>query len=272
MVDLIATQISRKLPMFYSLYREPESSGINALTPNWDSLFGYAYPPIALLPRVLRKIRLHPTAEVILVAPFWPSQIWFHPLTQMLVDFPRKLPDKWNLLKNSETGELYPEPSKLRLVAQGFSEAVAKLASCGKRPSTYRVYDSCLAHYSRWCTSRSLDPCSAPVQHVAEFLSDLAKITKPNPLSYNTIIGYRTAIGAIHTGFPGGVTVSNHPALHSVMKGIFNSKATTSRLKPVWDLPKVLGHLSQAPYAPMARASLRNLSVKTAFLIQLASG
>ena len=119
MVDLFATQ-NRKLPMFYSLYREPESSRVNALTQNWDALYGYAYPPpppIALLPRVLRKIRLHPTAEVILVAPFWPSQIWFHPLTQMLVDFPRRLPDKCNLLKNSKTGELYPEPSKLRLVA-----------------------------------------------------------------------------------------------------------------------------------------------------------
>ena len=89
-----------------------ESCGINALSQNWDSLFGYAYPPIAL-----RKIRLHLTAEVILVAPFWPSQIWFHQLTLMLVDFPRRLPDKWNLLKNSETGEFYPEPSKLRLVA-----------------------------------------------------------------------------------------------------------------------------------------------------------
>ena len=157
--------------------------------------------------------------------------------------------------------------------AQGFSEAVAKLASCGKRPSTYRVYDSRLAHYSRWCTTRSLDPNSAPVQQIAEFLSDLAKMTEPgHSLSYNTIVGYRTAIGAIHTGFSEGVTVSNHPVLQSVMKGIFNSKATTRQLKPVWDLPKVLGHLSQAPFEPMARASLRNLSVKTAFLIQLASG
>ena len=157
--------------------------------------------------------------------------------------------------------------------AQGFSEAVAKLASCGKRPSTYRVYDSRLAHYSRWCTTRSLDPNSAPVQQIAEFLSDLAKMTEPgHSLSYNTIVGYRTAIGAIHTGFSEGVTVSNHPVLQSVMKGIFNSKATTRQLKPVWDLPKVLGHLSQAPLEPMARASLRNLSVKTAFLIQLASG
>ena len=153
--------------------------------------------------------------------------------------------------------------------AQGFSEAVAKLASCGKRPSTYRVYDSRLAHYSRWCTTRSLDPNSAPVQQIAEFLSDLAKMTEPgHSLSYNTIVGYRTAIGAIHTGFSEGVTVSNHPVLQSVMKGIFNSKATTRQLKPVWDL----GHLSQAPFEPMARASLRNLSVKTAFLIQLASG
>ena len=125
--------------------------------------------------------------------------------------------------------------------AQGFSEAVAKLASCGKRPSTYRVYDSRLGHYSRWCATRSLDPNSDPVQQIAEFLSDLVKMTEPgHSLSYNTIVGYRTAIGAIHTVFSEGVTVSNHPVLQSVMKGIFNSKATTRQLKPVWDQPKVL--------------------------------
>ena len=87
--------------------------------------------------------------------------------------------------------------------------------------------------------TRSLDPNYAPVQQIAEFLSDLAKMTEPgHSLSYNTIVGYRTAIGAIHTGFSEGVTVSNHPVLQSVMKGIFNSKATTRQLKQLGTYPK----------------------------------
>ena len=117
MVDLFATNKNAKLPVFYSLHRDPAASAINALTTNWDALIGYAYPPIALLPRVLRKLSRHPSAVLILIAPFWPSQIWFRPLTKLLIDFPRKLPVRWNLLKNSETGELYPAPEKLRLTA-----------------------------------------------------------------------------------------------------------------------------------------------------------
>ena len=106
------------MPNFrYSLKHDPQSSGVNALTMNWSPIYRYAYPPIALIPRVLRKLQRHPTAIIILIALFWPSQIWFRPLTQLLVDIPRKLSDVWNLLRNSETNEFFPEPAKMWVVA-----------------------------------------------------------------------------------------------------------------------------------------------------------
>ena len=43
-------------------------------------------------PRVLRKLRLQPTAQILLVALFWPSQPWFHQMTSMLTDLPRGSP------------------------------------------------------------------------------------------------------------------------------------------------------------------------------------
>ena len=116
-VDMFATARHSQLPVYYSLRVDHQASGMNALTMNWDLIFGYAFPLTALIPRVLRKLLRHPTATIVLIAPFWPSQIWFRQLTNLVIDVPRRLPDRSNLLRNSETHELYPEPARLRLTA-----------------------------------------------------------------------------------------------------------------------------------------------------------
>ena len=114
-VDLFASEKNHKLPVFFSIRLSPSSSGVNALTQNWDCLYGYAYPPTALIPRVLRKLRLQPTAQILLVAPFWPSQPWFCQMTSMLTDLPRAISQRDDLLKNAVTGMRYPKPEVMRL-------------------------------------------------------------------------------------------------------------------------------------------------------------
>ena len=111
-VDLFASEKNHKLPVFFSVRPSQTSSGINALTQNWESLYGYAYPPTNL---ILRELRLQWSARILLVAPFWPSQPWFRQLTSMLTDFPRVITPKDNLLKNSVTGMFYPKPDRMRL-------------------------------------------------------------------------------------------------------------------------------------------------------------
>ena len=114
-VDLFASDKNHHLPVFYSALPSRKSSGVNALTQDWTALIGYAYPPIRMIPRVLEKILRNPSAKVYLVAPFWPSQIWFRNLVDLLIDHPRLVPVFPELVRNSETGMLYPDPKGLRL-------------------------------------------------------------------------------------------------------------------------------------------------------------
>ena len=114
-VDLFASEKNHKLPVFFSIRPSPSSSGVNVLTQNWECLYGYAYPPTALIPRVLRKLRLQPTAQILLVAPFWPNQPWFRQMTSMLMDLQRAISQRDDPLKNAVTGMRYPKPEAMRL-------------------------------------------------------------------------------------------------------------------------------------------------------------
>jgi len=114
-IDMFASEKNHLLPTFFSASLSPSTSGVNAMTQNWEALIGYAYPPIAMIPSVLSRLLRFPTARIYLVAPFWPSQTWFKNLKDLLFDWPRMLPDLPNLLKNSVTGMIYPDPAKLKL-------------------------------------------------------------------------------------------------------------------------------------------------------------
>ena len=61
-VDLFASEMNHKLPVFFSARPSPTSSGLNALTQNWEHLYGYAFPPFSFILRVLNKLRLQSSA------------------------------------------------------------------------------------------------------------------------------------------------------------------------------------------------------------------
>ena len=113
------------------------------------------------------------------------------------------------------------EALRRSILAQGFSEKVADTAAKGRRESTRRIYGARASHFARWCAAQAVDPYNAPVTEVADFLTDLAKMPhKGKPMAHSTIVGYRTAIASIHSGFEGGVSVSSHPVLSVLLKGI----------------------------------------------------
>ena len=64
-VDMFALAKNAQLPVYYCLGTDPQASGSNAKTMNWDMIYGYAYPPIVLVPRVLRKMLRHPDCFVL---------------------------------------------------------------------------------------------------------------------------------------------------------------------------------------------------------------
>ena len=58
----------------------------------WDNLDVYAFPPFSLIQRVLVRVRASRNLRMTLVAPFWPHQIWFPDLLELLVAEPFRLP------------------------------------------------------------------------------------------------------------------------------------------------------------------------------------
>jgi hypothetical protein len=126
LVDLFATRLNAKLPLYVSPCPDPEAWAIDALSFSWEGVDGYAYPPTALIPAVLQQVA-EARCRVILVAPFWPSMRWFHRLLNLLVANPLSLPAKRDLLKQSHNNMFHPRPESLHLHAWLLSGPVSEV-------------------------------------------------------------------------------------------------------------------------------------------------
>ena len=72
-IDLFASTANAKCSKFISWRRDPDSFAVDAFTVAWGREFFYAFPPFALVLRVLRKVILD-EAEGVLVVPYWPTK------------------------------------------------------------------------------------------------------------------------------------------------------------------------------------------------------
>ena len=69
---------------------------------NWQGRSMYMFPPFPLLNKVMQKLWSTQVAEVILVAPWWPSQSWFPHLLRLCVEHPLVLPYRRDLLSQQD--------------------------------------------------------------------------------------------------------------------------------------------------------------------------
>ena len=115
-VDLFATHLNHKLPLYVSPVPDPNAWDIDALNINWTGLTAYAYPPTALLHRVIQKIR-QCYCLIIVIAPGWPGMPWFWDLVQLSTEMPLQLPVSTTLLKQSYNYVFHNNPQHLNLHA-----------------------------------------------------------------------------------------------------------------------------------------------------------
>ena len=115
-VDLFATHLNHKLPLYISPVPDPKAWDIDALNINWMSLTAYANPPMALLHRVIQKIR-QCYCLIIVVAPGWPGMPWFWDLVQLSTEIPLQLPVSTTLPKQSHNYVFHSNPQHLNLHA-----------------------------------------------------------------------------------------------------------------------------------------------------------
>ena len=89
-VDLFASAKTRKVQNYFSWIPEKENLATNALNQNWQGLFGYAFPPVKLIGKVLQKVHVEKT-EIILVTPYWEGASWWPMLKNMALGKPMKV-------------------------------------------------------------------------------------------------------------------------------------------------------------------------------------
>ena len=121
-IDLFATYINKKMEVYVSPIPDPAAFEVDALSISWKGMYAYAYPPTAILPKVLAKVKSE-DCRVILIAPRWPQQPWFGPLIDLLIDTPVELPPIHKMLKQPQSDLYHKAPDQLNLHAWRLSRS-----------------------------------------------------------------------------------------------------------------------------------------------------
>ena len=112
-----------------------------------------------------------------------------------------------------------------------------------------------------------MDFSTPSVKQVSDFFIYLYQDLNRRP---STIDGYRMAIVDI-LGLV-GLLISQSSDLHRLRSSFHRDRPKSSRNLPKWNLSVMLNELTKASFDPMKDTDLKHLTVKTAFLLALASG
>jgi len=133
-VDLFASRLNHKLPVYFSWKPDPGSAFCDAFRAPWEGIFGFAFPPFNQIARTLYKLE-HEEALILLVCPYWPSQPWFPHLCSLLVARPVRLPSCLSLLRCPVTRTPHPLLPRLQLIACLLSRSQQWQVDCQRRLS-----------------------------------------------------------------------------------------------------------------------------------------
>ena len=115
-MDMFASRLNHKVKDYVAWRPDPGAAFIDAFCVNWEPYFFYAFLPFSLIPRCLTKIE-NDQATGVLIVPYWTTQSWFTPLSNLLVDNPLLPPQSDKLLLLPHTGKQHPLRKKMRLMA-----------------------------------------------------------------------------------------------------------------------------------------------------------
>ena len=150
--------------------------------------------------------------------------------------------------------------------AAGFSSAVAEQSSLARRPSSRALYQHRWSIYRSWCHDHGHSVSRPTLAKVADFLYWLRFI---KGLSVSSLRGYRSALSAVFRfHLP---SLSSDPVIRDLLRSFRLSSAERVLRPPAWDLSKVLQYLVTSAFEPLSRASFRALTLKTLFLLALAT-
>ena len=249
-VDLFATRFNHRLPLYVSPVQDYKALAIDALSMDWNHLHAYAFSPFILIPAVLEKIRQH--------------QCDSSATNSKTTDSIQR--------KICTSKPPNSQPSRLGVIKQSirdknFLQNVADFVSRSRRASTQKVYDAKWTIFSNWCHTKKVNPISAPITVIADFLIFLFSEKK---CQISTIKGYRSMISNT-LKFKTGNRIGSNPVLSELIRSFELQRPVQRSLTPKWDLSWVLVCLQKPPFEPLDKASKFHVTIKTAFLLALAT-
>ncbi|GAA6090398.1 uncharacterized protein LOC117958235, partial [Tachysurus ichikawai] len=245
-VDLFATQETSHRPLWFSL-SHPAPLGLDAMVQSWPRLRLYAFPPIALLPGVLERVRRDGVRLLLEGSPLTGGRNPGSPP-------PRAV----------EAVAVAPEGAQF--IAADLSTEVVETLLHSKASSTRRSYAPRWQLFTSWCEHHGLEPVNCPIGSVLEFLQEQFAAG----LTPSTLKVYVSAVVAYST-LPAGQSLGRHPVVTRFLHGARRLRPGTRPRVPVWDLAVVLAALSEPPFEPLTEVALRFLSIKTTFLLAISS-
>ena len=271
-IDLFATSENRCCSIYFSPFHDPMSAGTDAFLQSWDGLQAYAFPPVAIIPRVLVKLgdgahssgsALGPTSLVLGPAPAFtgPSS------SSAIPSGPPALASLSSSLPGSPSAQASCLATLKRFIrAAGFSSAVAEQSLLARRPSSRAIYQVRWSIYHWWCHDNGHSVSRPTLAKVADFLYWL-RFTRG--LSVSSLRGYLSVLSAVFRfHLP---SLSSDPVIRDLLRSFRLSSAERVLCPPAWDLSKVLTYLVSPAFEPLSQASFRALTLKTLFLLALAN-
>ena len=128
-LDLFASRLNYKTKRYCAWEPDPGAMVIDSFSYDWGKEeLGYAFPPFSVIHMVLRKL-IQDEAEMIIIAPFWPTQPWFTLLANTIVQEPLVFEVNNNELylpfrkqttvrvRPDQAADVHPLVGKLRMLA-----------------------------------------------------------------------------------------------------------------------------------------------------------
>ena len=117
MVDLFATSLNYRLPVYFSPFVDPMVVGTDAFLQRWDGLQAYAFPLFVLIQQVLSKFRTCKGTLLTLISPYWTQRDWFPDLLSLCVAPLIVLPSRTDLLRQPHLHYLHQNLQMLHIHA-----------------------------------------------------------------------------------------------------------------------------------------------------------
>ena len=268
-MDLFATSLNKKLPLYVSPIPDPQAWAVDALNIPWENLVEYVFPPTALLPKVIQKLQSQVCRlanQTVVLGPC--GDVSGHTQTTTTYPHPAQTTTEQPLPRQPnfpESPHLVSRSSTLQ--EHRFNAEVAERIAAPQRLSTRAIYSSKWTVFQRWCTEEQVDFRNPSISDICNFFWYLFNVLNRCP---STIEGYRTAIA--DTLGNSKLNISTNVDIARLIASFYRDKPKSSRPIPKWNLSIVLHRLAQPLFEPLEDAALKFLTWKTVFLLALASG